>query len=102
MLQYFLNNVDIYNASDDAYIVVLAFFAFGNVYVEDPFLLAGHRTLCPTHASSVIRLVSLAIFFICKFRAILASLGSGDLRTKVAVRCKNAKKTGEIKPWWWN
>ena len=42
MLQYFLNNMDIYNASDDAYIVFFAFFAFGYVYVEDPFLLAGY------------------------------------------------------------
>jgi hypothetical protein len=33
-----------------------------NVYVEDTFLLAGYRTLCPTHAPSVIRLVRLAIF----------------------------------------
>ncbi|WP_412971050.1 hypothetical protein [Glaciecola sp. MF2-115] len=53
MLQYFLNNVDIYNASDDAYIVVLAFFAFGNVYVEDPFLLADVWTPPPYLATVV-------------------------------------------------
>jgi hypothetical protein len=35
MCQYFLDNVDIYNASDDAYIVFLAFFALGNVNIEN-------------------------------------------------------------------
>jgi len=37
MRQYFLNNDAVYNASDDAYIVLLAFLAFVNVYIEYSF-----------------------------------------------------------------
>ncbi|AEP30363.1 hypothetical protein GNIT_2262 [Glaciecola nitratireducens FR1064] len=37
MPQYFLDNVDIYDARNDTYIVFLAFFAFFDVNIEYPF-----------------------------------------------------------------
>jgi hypothetical protein len=52
------------NTGNYRHIVLLALLTFSNVYVEDTFLLAGYRTLCPTHTSSMIRLVRLTIFLI--------------------------------------
>jgi hypothetical protein len=51
MCQYFLDNVTIYNASDDAYIVFLAFFAFVDVNIE-----YSSKALSPRHAPSMVRL----------------------------------------------
>lgn len=65
----FLNDVDIYNACDDAHIVVLAFFALCNVNVENSI-----KTLDPTHRSGLIRFIKLLIFFIGQFNTIFASL----------------------------
>ena len=50
MLQYFLNNVAIYNASNYGDSVLLAFLALGNINVEYTFLLAGYG-LCAVPAS---------------------------------------------------
>jgi hypothetical protein len=60
--QYFIEDKHVSDAGDYVHIIPLAFFTFGNVYVEDTFSLAGHQALRPTHAPRVIRLIRLAIF----------------------------------------
>lgn len=53
MCEYFLNNVNVYDASDDAYIVFLALFAFVDVNVEYSLLLADVWTPPPYLATVV-------------------------------------------------
>ena len=55
----FLNNVTIGNASNDLYIVQLAFLTSGDVYIED-----SPEAQRPTHAPRVIRFNRLAVSFI--------------------------------------
>ncbi len=69
MSQYFIDDKNVSDAGDYAHIMPLAFFTFGNVYVEDT-----PEALGPTHASSVIRLIRLAVFFIDSFRAVFPTL----------------------------
>ena len=82
--------MDICYASDDAYVVSLAFLAFGNINIE-----YSPQTLRPRHPPCMVRFIRLSILYIYKLRAVLASLGCGDLRTRVAIRCENAELAGK-------
>jgi len=86
MLQYFLNNVDIYYASDDAYVVLLAFLAFGYVNVEYSF-----KALCPRHPPCMVRFIRLLISLVNQPWTILPSLRSGDLRFQIAIGSEHAE-----------
>ena len=97
MCQYFLDNVTIYNASDDAYIVFLAFFAFVDVNIE-----YSSKALSPRHAPSMVRFSRMFIPYVDESRAILTSLRCGNLGTKIAVRGEYPKKSGKVKSWWWD
>ena len=78
MCQYFLNNDAVYNASDDAYIVLLAFLAFVNVYIEYSF-----ESLSRWHPPCMVSFVRLLLSFVNQSWTILPPLRCSNLSLKI-------------------
>lgn len=78
MRQYFLNNDAVYNASGDAYIVLLAFLVFVNVYIEYSF-----EPLIPWHSLYVVSFVRLLISLVNQSWTILPPLRCSNLSLKI-------------------